>query len=64
MENIEIINEEVLYSKGCFHRVRRWIRGWIPIPGAKYIQGQTGRETEIEIEIIKASKTFFVAPKE
>ena len=57
---MKILHQEVIYSQGCFLRVKRWIKGWVKIPNGKYIIGLTGRETEVVVEIIRPKHTFFV----
>ena len=55
-----ILNEEVIYQDGCFRHVRRWIKGWVEIPGGKYVMGITGKETVVELRVVTSAKTFQV----
>ncbi len=48
---LEILDEQVLYSKGCFKMVRRWFKGRHPGLGI-IIEGLTGWETVVDQEVI------------
>ena len=48
---LEILDEQVLYSKGCFKMVRRWFKGAHPGLGI-IIEGLTGWETVVDYEVI------------
>lgn len=56
---IEVLDEHIIEQRGCFKRVRRWLRGTHPHLG-KLHHGYTGWETIQEVEVITAMKTFFV----
>lgn len=58
-ENIEILDEEVLYLTGSFLRKRRWLRGKYPELG-QIINGYTGVETVVEVEVVKPMQCFVV----
>jgi ABC-type polysaccharide/polyol phosphate transport system ATPase subunit len=51
MDNIEILSEIVLYQKGSFKRVRRYLRNKHPSLGV-ITKGFTGWETVQEIDVI------------
>jgi len=57
--DIEILDEHVLYQRGCFKRVKRWLRGKHPTLGILH-QGYTGWETIQEKDVIMAMETFTV----
>jgi hypothetical protein len=53
-----VLDSRVLYSQGCYSRVRYWIAGHVNCRGwgvvSKYIHGITGKETEITMDVIMA----------
>ena len=58
---LEILNEVVLKKSGAFEKVRKYLKGWHSgIPGAVLIWGLTGKETRIENDVIRPTKTFTV----
>lgn len=48
---LELLDEKVIYQRGCFKRVRRWFRGAHPGIGI-IIRGFTGVETLVEQDVI------------
>ncbi len=62
IDGIEILDEVILYQKGCFKRVKRWLRGRHPHLGI-LIQGYTGIETVVESDVIVPMATFEVVDK-
>jgi hypothetical protein len=48
---LELLDEKILYKKGCYKRVRRWFRGAHPTIGT-IIKGFTGLETVVEQDVI------------
>lgn len=48
----EILSEEIIHQQGSFRRVKRWLRGCHPDLGL-IINGDTGVETVVELDIIK-----------
>ena len=56
---LELLNEEVLFSKGDYKRVRRWVKGKHPNIGV-IINGFTGWETVVEQDLIISSHRFHV----
>lgn len=58
---VEILDEKVLFRRGCFKRVRRWLKGAHPGLGV-IIQGFTGQETVIEQDVIVPMVRFQVNP--
>lgn len=66
-ETIKLLDEKVISSHGPHRHVRRWYKGWVKIPDVsdvKYIDGHTGPETVVELDIIKPTKTFDVIEDE
>ena len=63
LDGIEILGEEILYQKGCFVKIRRWLRGDHPKLGI-LSPGLTGMETIIEQDIIKPIFTCQVLDSE
>ena len=61
-ESSELLSEVVLKDNGAFKKIRRYYKGWHPeIPNAVLISnGYQGKETKVEIDIIKPSKTVEV----
>jgi len=55
-----IIQQEIVYSRGCFYRIRRWIKGWVNVPDGKFMFGLTGKETYVEKNVIIPQRTFFI----
>ena len=47
---VEVLDEKILFIKGSYKRVRRWIRGIHPNIGV-IIKGLTGWETLIEQDV-------------
>lgn len=60
---MEILDTHVLFQRGPFMRVRRWLRG-IHLDLGYMIRGYTGWETVQEIDIIKPTYKFRVIDKE
>ena len=58
---MEILGEEVVSQGQYIKRIKRWIKGWVKIPGGKFTIGLTGPETEIEISVIGHLKIFKVS---
>jgi len=56
---LEILNEEVLFTKGAYKKVRRWVKGKHPSMGI-IIKGFTGFETVIEQDVIVPTCKFYV----
>lgn len=50
-KELEVLDEQVLRSRGCFKVVRRWFKGQHPELGV-IIQGLTGWETVVDQEVI------------
>ena len=63
MGNDEILSEKIIYQKGCFRRIQRWLRGIHPQQGV-IIKGYTGWETIVEKDVITPMKTFWVSDVE
>ena len=57
--NVEVLSEIVLYQKGSYKRVRRYLRGVHPDRGV-IIRGFTGLETIEEKDIIVPMGKFTV----
>jgi len=55
----EMLDEQVVYQKGCLRRIRRWWRGIHPDRG-KVVHGLTGLETLEETDQILPTRTFIV----
>jgi GMP synthase PP-ATPase subunit len=53
-----LLDSRVLASNGCYSRIRHWIAGHHPFKGpgvvVRYIQGLTGCETEVTMDVIQA----------
>jgi hypothetical protein len=49
--NLELLDEKLVYQNGCYKRVQRWYRGIHPGLGL-VIKGLTGWETLVEQDII------------
>ena len=49
--DIEVLSERVIFQKGSYKRVERWLRGIHPERG-KIIRGLTGWETVEEADVI------------
>lgn len=56
----DIIFEEILHSQGHFRTVRRWIKGWVEGIGGQFINGNTGRETVIVLDVVTPTRSFHV----
>jgi len=56
---VEILDEEIISRRGCFKRVRRWVKGAHPSLGV-IIKGFTGLETVIEQNVIVPMGRFYV----
>lgn len=56
---VEILDEEIIFQRGCFKRVRRWLKGAYPGLGV-IIKGFTGQETVIEQDVIVPMGRFQV----
>jgi hypothetical protein len=56
---LELLDEEVLFIKGAYKRVRRWVKGKHPKIGV-IIKGFTGFETVIEQDVIVPVRNFYV----
>lgn len=48
---LELLDERIIYTNGCFKRVRRWYKGAHPKLGL-IIKGLTGQETVVEQDVI------------
>jgi hypothetical protein len=61
----DILDTKVISQKGCYRRIRRWLRGAHPERGT-IVKGLMGIETVEELDQIMAMHTFFVkeAPSE
>lgn len=59
VDNIEILDEQVVYRNGPFMRVKRWLRGVHPHLGM-ITHGLTGLETLVEKDVIRPINTFYV----
>lgn len=58
-----VVGFRILYQNGCFSRVRYWLKDWQHELAKKYssvyfINGKTGPETEITVEIIRPIAIF------
>lgn len=62
VDNIEILDEEIVYQSGSFTRIKRWLRGVHPKLGT-IVRGITGWETLVEKDVIKPANTFYVHEK-
>lgn len=58
-DDIEILDEHIIYQQGCFCKVKRWLRGVHPHLGL-IVHGLTGLETLQETSVIKITQTFLV----
>lgn len=63
LKKADILNAEVLIRQGCYTKFRLWLRGWPAVPAdnnaaVRYINGLTGRETEITYVEIRPSRSF------
>jgi len=55
------VGREVIYTQGCFSRVRIWYAGWIPGIHGIFTHGWRGEEqTMVQKDIITAVGTFTV----
>ena len=54
-----MLDQQVLYQRGCFKRVRRYLRGIFPERGI-ISKGYTGFETIEEVDVISAIKKIEV----
>ena len=59
VEGIEVLDEQVVCQNGPFVRIKRWIRGTHPELGT-IVQGLTGWETLIEIDVLRPRHTFTI----
>jgi hypothetical protein len=60
--DVEILDEHVLYQKGSYKHVKRWLRGVHPELGLITRSGITGElETVQEADVIMAMRTFTVS---
>lgn len=56
---LELLDEKIIYTNGCFKRVKRWFRGAHPNIGV-IIKGFTGMETVVEQTVIMPTGRFYV----
>jgi len=56
--NLELLDEHIVYQHGCYRRVKRWFRGAHPI--GVVIKGLTGLETVVEQDVIVPMGKFQV----
>jgi hypothetical protein len=56
---LELLDEKIIYTNGCFKRVKRWFRGSHPNIGV-IIKGFTGLETVVEQSVIMPMGSFYV----
>lgn len=61
-KKVEILGEEILSQNGSFRRVRRWVRGVHPELGV-IVQGYTGWETMMDVDVIKPMAVVHVIPE-
>lgn len=59
VDNIEVLDEKIVYQNGPFVRVKRWLKGIHPSLGV-IMQGITGWETLVEKDVIRPTGTFYV----
>lgn len=59
IDNIEILDEHIIYQNGPYKRIKRWIKGVHPQLGV-VIKGLTGWETMVEKDVIKPLHKFQV----
>ncbi len=59
---MEILSEQIVYQKGSYRRIRRWLRG-IHIELGVIVHGITGLETLVEIDVIVPIKIYLVLPE-
>jgi hypothetical protein len=55
---LELLDEQIVYQRGCYKRVKRWFKGSHPI--GVVIKGFTGLETVVEQDVIVPMGTFQV----
>jgi len=55
----DLLDEQVIFERGRFQRIRRWWRGLHPDRGT-LVQGWTGWETVEEVDRILPARTFVV----
>ena len=60
-----VIGHQILQKQGCFSEERYWIAGWqtgLPrgIGMIRFVNGISGKETEITVQRIKPSMVFEV----
>lgn len=63
MSEPEVVGEITLYAKGCYRRIRRWLKGKHPKLGT-LTWGYTGWETVQDIDVIQAMGVFNVCSYE
>ncbi len=63
MVDPEILHQMVLFQRGCFQRIRRWLRGTHPDKGT-IIHGWTGWETVQEKDRILPLHSFSVGTEQ
>jgi hypothetical protein len=61
MQVIAVLHEQILYQKGAYKRVRRWLKGAHPDRG-RIMFGYSGLETVEERDVI-ALRLYTVFPK-
>lgn len=59
VDNIEVLDEEIVYQNGPFVRIKRWLRGMHPTLGT-LMRGLTGWETLVEKDVIRPTGTFYI----
>jgi hypothetical protein len=58
-DDIEILDEQVVYQQGSFRKVKRWLRGVHPHLGV-ITNGLTGLETFQELSVVRPMHTVSV----
>lgn len=56
----ELLDEELIFSRGCYRRVRRWYKGSHPELNGTIIVGYTGLETVVVSDSLKPLVEFVV----
>ena len=55
-EQYQLVGRSMVSENGSFRIIKSWYAGWWPELGGKLINGWSGKETEVEGEVIKPIK--------
>ncbi len=64
LKDLLLLDEWVIAQFGSLLRVRRWYAGHHPNIGGKCIRGDTGPETVVEVDVIRAVGKYWVKEPE